>query len=353
MTATFTAEPRPRRLLPGWRALGWVVLFAALAALVFRRLARNTYIELFGETLFVGLVLLGAFTAAGAWKQRIVPRWAAQLLAVLLAAPIGPLVVQLLTARGDFLAFLESTPHVRGFVLVTVGAVLIGTMVALGAILREREASERAKALRSQLELEVVERQAADARLRLLTAQIQPHFLLNTLANVQALVETGSPRAGPVFRSLIEYLRAALPQLQQENATLADEERLVKSYLELMHMRMPDRLSFSVHVDPALASLRFPPMALLTLVENAIEHGIDPSVEPAHVDVGARRVGQNLVHAWVSDTGVGMSESAGDGTGLANLTARLQTAFGADARVDLCEVQPHGVRADLHFSLPA
>jgi LytS/YehU family sensor histidine kinase len=90
-----------------------------------------------------------------------------------------------------------------------------------------------------------------------MTAQIQPHFLLNTLANVQELVESGSPRAVPVFRSLIAYLRAAVPQLQQDVGTLGDEERLVTAYLELMQMRMPDRLAFSVDVEPALRSLAF------------------------------------------------------------------------------------------------
>ena len=93
-----------------------------------------------------------------------------------------------------------------------------------------------------------------------MTAQIEPHFLLNTLANVQQLVESGSPHAAPVFRSLIDYLRAALPQLHQQAATLGDEERLVRAYLELMLMRMPDRLTFTLDIEPALRALPFPQM---------------------------------------------------------------------------------------------
>ena len=90
-----------------------------------------------------------------------------------------------------------------------------------------------------------------------MTAQIEPHFLLNTLANVQQLVESGSPRAAPVFRSLIAYLRAAMPQLHAQAATLGDEEKLVRAYLELMLMRMPDRLAFTVDIEPSLRALPF------------------------------------------------------------------------------------------------
>jgi LytS/YehU family sensor histidine kinase len=93
--------------------------------------------------------------------------------------------------------------------------------------------------------------------------------------------------------------------------------------------------------------MRFPAMALLTLVENAIRHGIDPGMDSGRVEVGARRLDADTVHLWVADTGVGMSEHAGEGTGLANLTARLRASFGDDARLDLSEEIPHGLRADI------
>ena len=237
----------------------------------------------------------------------------------------------------------------RGYVLVTISAAIVGTVFALGALYRERDAQARAEALQFALERQTLQRQAADARLHLLTAQIEPHFLLNTLANVQALVESGSSRAVPVYRSLIDYLRAAVPQLQQECATLGDEERLVHAYLELMLMRMPDRLRFTVDIDPSLRALRFPPMALLTLVENAIRHGIDPGCEPGSIAVGGRRLDSGQVQLWVNDSGVGMSETAGMGTGLRNLDARVQAFFGSGATLELSEQFPHGLRAELRF----
>jgi signal transduction histidine kinase len=338
-----------RRFFPRPRSIVGVVAAAAIFAALLRPLTRNTYIEILGETLLVGMVLLAAFTAAGAWEQRVVPRWLAQVLAVVVAAPLGPLIVQMLTAGGDFSRFANSPPHVRGYFLVTQAALVIGTFAALGALVRQRESQAQAQALKFALEREVLERQAADARLKLLTAQIQPHFLLNTLANVQELIESGSPRAAPVFRSLIAYLRSTLPQFQQDDTTLAEEAQLVRAYLDLMHMRMPDRLSYSVEIADEVKGLRFPPMALLTLVENAIEHGVDPCCDPCRVEVGARRTDARTVELWVADTGVGMSEDAGEGTGLKNLKERLKAAFGPQARVELTIVQPQGVRADIRL----
>ena len=131
----------------------------------------------------------------------------------------------------------------------------------------------KSQALQFALERETLQRQTADARLNLLTSQIEPHLLLETLANVQVLVETCSTQAVPVFRALIAYLR------------------LVRCYLEIMVMRMPDRLLFSVDFDAALKDFRFPPMALLTLVENAVRHGVDPSMGAGEIAVGTRVVG--------------------------------------------------------------
>ncbi|MDP2367823.1 sensor histidine kinase [Rhodoferax sp.] len=165
-----------------------------------------------------------------------------------------------------------------------------------------------------------------------------------------ALTETGSPRAGPVFKSLIAYLRASMPQLNQSPATLGNELELVRSYLELMAMRMPDRLSYRLQADAALKSLRFPPMALLTLVENAVHHGIDPSVEGGQIEVGARQdPSDGSVRVWVTDTGVGMAETATPGTGLKNLRQRISAFFGPQAGLELSAPAPRGLRAEIHF----
>lgn len=324
---------------------------ALIAALVFNRVFRDPFAAILVETTLVSTILLCAFLLAGAWQQTWVPRWCAQVLAVIAAAPLGPMIVHMVEVQGDLHAFASSRPRVVGFWWVTVCAAVLGLLVTLAALVRERDAQTRAQALQFALERETLMRQSTDARLNLLQAQIEPHFLLNTLANVQELVESGSPRAGPVFKSLIAYLRATMPQLHQEGATLGQEADLVRAYLDLMLMRMPDRLQFSVDIDASLRGLRFPAMALLTLVENAIHHGIDPSCDGGQITVGAQVVASQTVgktlHLWVADSGQGMMESAQPGIGLANLRARLLAFYGNTARLELTEQTPHGVKAEI------
>jgi LytS/YehU family sensor histidine kinase len=170
---------------------------------------------------------------------------------------------------------------------------------------------------------------------------------------VQALVELGSPRAPEVLRSLIAYLRAALPRLHENGGlpTLGNELALVRAYLELMHLRMPDRLHYEMTLDAALSTLRFPAMALLTLVENAVQHGIDPAENGGRIEVGTARAPDGGVRLWVQDSGVGLSPQAGQGTGLRNLRDRLTDVFGPAAHLELVPQLPHGLRAEIH--LPA
>jgi signal transduction histidine kinase len=341
-----------RRALPR-RQLALAAAAAMVAALVFKLWFVNPFMELVAETLLFGMGVVFAPTLAGIWRQRLMPRRMAQLVAVAIGAVLAPFTMKLLSSGGAPSVFFDSVPLVRGYVMVTLGGAIIGTLFALGALYRDRDAHARAESLQFALERETLERQAATTRLQLLTAQIEPHFLLNTLANVQELVESGSPQAVPMFRCLITYLSAAMPQLRREAATLGDEERLLRAYLDLMTMRMPDRLNVSFDIEADLRPLRFPPMALLTLVENAIRHGIDPACEGGSIEVGARRVNGNTVQVWVADTGVGMAENAQMGTGLSNLQARLQALFGSDASLELSAQTPHGLRAELRLTAPS
>jgi LytS/YehU family sensor histidine kinase len=152
-----------------------------------------------------------------------------------------------------------------------------------------------------------------------------------------------------VLTSLIAYLRAAVPRMQSQSTTLDDEEKLVRAYLELMQMRMPDRLQYAIHLDPAAARLYCPPMTLLTLVENAVRHGIDPSETGGRIDADIW-MRDNRCVIRVTDTGVGLKPtSRGLGTGLSTLRERLKLAFGGDAHLALTEVAPHGVCAEISF----
>ena len=228
---------------------------------------------------------------------------------------------------------------------------LVAPWTALAAVIRQKEAVARDQALTFELERSELERQALDARLHLLQAQVAPHFLFNTLANVQALVDAGSPHASAVLRSLTAYLRAAVPLLHESAATVERELQLVRPYLELMQMRMPDRLQYAMNVDRSVLKVRCPPTTLLTLVENAVRHGIDPSEEGGRIDVDITRLGERCV-VRVTDTGAGLRQSAnGLGTGLTTLRERLQLIFGDTAHLRLTPNVPRG--AVVEIDMPA
>jgi LytS/YehU family sensor histidine kinase len=272
-----------------------------------------------------------------------------QVVSVAIVIPPAMAIIYWLSTPPGEPAFYHVKDRMEGYSTLTMLGLLVAPWVALGALVRQREALARNQALAFGLEKSELERQALDARLRLLQAQVAPHFLFNTLANVQALVESGSPQASEVLRSLIAYLRAAVPRLDEPATTMDRELQMVEAYLELMHMRMPDRLQFAVHVEPDARGLRCPPMTLLTLVENAVRHGIDPSVEGGRIDILVQRRGERCV-VRVSDTGTGLGPSSTSlGTGLTTLRERLQLAFGGDARLSVTAQQPRGVSAELDF----
>jgi sensor histidine kinase YesM len=179
------------------------------------------------------------------------------------------------------------------------------------------------------------------ARLQVLQAQVEPHFLFNTLAAVDYLIETDAPRASQMQKALITYLRGALPQMRQESSTLGREMRLVRSYLELIKMRIEDRLDLHYEVPTELETAEFPPMMLQSLVENAIKHGIEPKPEGGKLTVAARtQKGQLVVE--VRDTGVGIVDldrleapTSGTGIGLQNIRERLAMLYSGKAHLSL------------------
>ncbi|ATQ73152.1 sensor histidine kinase [Massilia violaceinigra] len=339
------ALPSRHPALPTLRQALVVTLIALQLTWVLATLSSGPFLSVLLRIGFIAIVLLLTYTASGTLRQRWLPPALVRLLAVALMAPLATLAIFRLT---------ENSPAKRelayGYIMLAVVAVVVGVLVTFVALRVERKARERAARLQTERERHTLERELLDARLRLLQAQIEPHFLFNTLANIEALVEAKSDNAGPVLRHLIAYLKAAMPRLNDADATLDTELQLVRAYLELMHMRMPDRLRFNVQTAPGLNGLPFPAMALLTLVENAVRHGIDPSLDGGCIEVGCKRdAASGRVSLWVSDTGVGMSELSQPGTGLTNVRTRLLAFYGAGAKLDLHEQAPHGLHVELTF----
>ncbi len=346
------AEPRAWRSVFGWRRLRTTLITCALVATPFSFTWQAGLQQLWLQTFAIGLGLLLVFGLLELWPRRLprwLARWALQVVGVGVAVPLLVFTAYVLRTSAEAGPFWLDKLRLEGFFAFTFLGTLLAPWMALAALVRQREAWAREQALAFELERSELARQALDARLRLLSAQVQPHFLFNTLANVQALVEAGSPRAAHLLQSLTAYLRAAMPPLDDTALTLGQELERVRAYLELMQMRMPDRLQFALHIAPAALHWRCPPMTLLTLMENAVRHGIDPSEEGGRIDIHAEcRAGR--CHLSVADTGVGLQASGGGlGTGLAGLRERLHLVFAGAATLALFELEPHGVRVELDF----
>jgi hypothetical protein len=311
---------------------------------------RSSPSSLFLRTIILGLSATAAFGLFEAWPRSLpqwLQRWALQVVAVGALMPVTTLLIYVLSTPQSAPPFWKDPDRMNGWTHLTFAAILLAPWTALAAVVRQKEAFARDQKLAFALERSELERQALDARLHLLQAQVAPHFLFNTLANVQALVEAGSPHASAVLRSLTAYLRAAVPLLHESAATIERELQLVRPYLELMQMRMPDRLQYEMHVDQGVLNVRCPPTTVLTLVENAVRHGIDPSEEGGRIDIDIERRGERCV-VRVTDTGAGLHESAnGLGTGLTTLRERLQLIFGDAAQLRLTSGAPRGVAVEV------
>jgi signal transduction histidine kinase len=199
------------------------------------------------------------------------------------------------------------------------------------------------------------ERRATEAQLRLLQAQMEPHFLFNTLANVVGLMEADTPRAKAMLESFTDYLRASLGSLRSGEHTLGDEMALVEAYLRVVGVRMEERLRIRIDVPAALRSLRVPALSLQPLVENAVVHGLEPSIEGGTLQITARREAGQLT-LQVSDDGVGITASPqrtarGAGVALDNLRERLAQIGDPRAGLHIVAAPPRGVSATL--TLPA
>ncbi len=346
----------------GWQRLRVVILASIVLTALWLPIFQSSWLLPPIRVLFVGCLQLLAFGIVERWPQRLprwVARWVLQVIAVAIVTPFAAVLIYSLTTFSHPEVWTTDPKKMLGFGMLVAAGLFVSPWIAMSALYRHINGQAQRQALSFELERSQLARDALDSRLRLLQAQVEPHFLFNTLANVRELVDSGSSQASEVLNSLITYLRAAVPNLNNSATTLGQELALVRAYLELMHMRMPDRLQFAIHAEPAALAVQCPPMTLLTLVENAIRHGIDPSEEGGHIDVTVRLQDGRCL-AEVKDSGVGLSgglseglssqqASQGLGTGLANLRERLQLVFSGQAQLSLTALEPHGFCANINI----
>ena len=211
----------------------------------------------------------------------------------------------------------------------------------------KRRAEIEARDATSHADQEGLERRLVEARMAALQAQVEPHFLFNTLALIGQLIETDPPQAARIHQNLIDYLRATLPQMRARGAgTLGRQIEMSRAYLAIMQARMRSRLAVSIDVPADMQTATFPVMMLQILIENAIKHGLEPKLDGGRIDIRASVDGQQL-QVDVLDDGIGFNVHAGDGLGLANVRERLRILYGARAQLVIEAPLTGGTRASI------
>jgi len=224
--------------------------------------------------------------------------------------------------------------------------IIIASAILKVTYKRTIQAEVKAAVATETADSEQLKRQVVEARMAAMQAQVEPHFLFNTLASIDHLIETDPPRASTMQKNLIALLRASMPSMRESNPAqhnLGREMAVIRPYLEILKVRMEDRLQATIHVPEGLLSAEFPPMMIQSLVENAIKHGLEPKAEGGTLTVSAEIVHGRLA-VTVADTGLGFgrADTAGTGIGLANIRERLKLLYGDKASMVVADNLPSG-----------
>jgi len=341
----------------GWKgyiALGKLLFLLNVVAVAVHLVfpAKFSLFEALAVTNALGLCSVGGFVGMWFNYRRMPAANLKSFLKVVVLATLGALVGASLSAFLDGRSVAEMMEKIGRTLLIAGLGVGSFYSIIYGAVStwRNREYEMLTAKLQMQAEQERLDRQLSETRLRLLQAQIEPHFLFNTLGAVQQLAQTESPRAAELTANLITFLRASLGDMRTEQVTLQSELALIEAYLKVMKTRLANRLQFSLCLPPALADVRIPGMLVLTLVENAIKHGIEPALRGGTIDVVVTEQGTHC-QIDVRDTGAGESLPTTLGVGLSNLKERVQLAYGTAGSFTLQTLEPSGMLATLRLPL--
>ena len=342
-------------LQPGgdpWKAIPYALAFSLLGAsgpLVVALQYRDWMwaMDTVAFSIVLPLVILGlGYALWGLFGTRLAP--AVGLAIAVVAGCVAAQALSLYVSE----VLLGFEPHPGKGYLYRLGLIrgpLLWWIIAAAAWYTVKRADARAAEVsRAQLAGDELRASTAEARLQALQAQVEPHFLFNTLAHVKWLYRRDPERGRRMLDRLLDYLHAALPRVRQAATTLDQELQLTRAYLDIHQLRIGGRLAVTIEVPEEIARLRFPPLMLLTLVENAIKHGIAPQTEGGSIAIRAY-ADERQLRIEVRDTGAGLTQAAGTGMGLANVRERLTALFGAGARLVIEPNMPRGVVAAIEI----
>ncbi len=315
-----------------------VAFNTAIAAVLTMFLSGPTFWQHFVYSQCIGLSVLSINLLVIFYVKNGLKRWAVFALSLPGSVAVGLTLAFNITGRGSWSDEWVWQPVVLGLFFGLIGAITV--------LLSERihvEVEQR-KLIKSESQ-----RREIEANLKMLQAQIEPHFLFNTLANVGSLIDSDPVQAKKLLERLNDWLRVALARARSDSATLGDELDMLENYLQILKIRFGERLRWRIEVPEEARLFSFPPMLLQPLVENAVRHGIEPKIGGGEIGISLNTV-DAVFHIEVSDTGVGLLGNVDvGGAGLANVRARLATLFGNAGRLTLQDNPGGGVSAILEL----
>jgi len=277
------------------------------------------------------------------------PSLPGHVILLLVAMPAGAAAGAFIGAQIAGISFSEI---LRGrpafFIQMLFIGILFGTVITYFFFSRERISQTEAQLQEEQIKSLTLEKKTLETHLRLLQAQIEPHFLFNTLSNILSLLESEPVKGRAMLVDLTRCLRSSLSRTRDRMTTLGQELDLVRAYLDIYKVRMGERLRYTIEVPGELRDVSFPPMLVQPLVENALKHGLEPRIEGGDIFVKVEK-DTDCYRLSVADTGSGLSEEAIGGIGLANVRERLEALFNGKARLILEHNQPSGLKVTMEI----
>ncbi len=266
-----------------------------------------------------------------------------QLIIIIVALTIGSIVGVVL---GTVVAGIGPSIFFQKYSLfqMVILGLLFGSIISYFFVSRDTISATKALVQEERIKRLTSEKKAVESNLKLLQAQIEPHFLFNTLSNILSLLETDLDKGKHMLEDLIHYLRTSLSKTRGDITTIGQEMEMIRAYMNIFKVRMGDRLRYKMDIPDNLKNLPFSPMLIQPLVENAIKHGLEPKIEGGEVSISGEKIGETL-RLEIADTGVGFYEESALGTGLSNIRERLQSLYGENGRLILEENRPCGLKA--------
>jgi len=322
-----------------------IILCSMIIALVFMLVTSSVMtLKIYSEYFVISICIGLSIGLPTTWAfyvinpQKSSSRLLLLIACVLFGAYLGSFLAGRIFVLEKFAAYQGQVPP-----KMLIVAIIIGFAVSFFFVIYEKYIAFKLSANEEKLKRSALEKEKLNADLKLLQAQVEPHFLFNTLSNILSLLEHEPKTGKEMLENLTQYLRTSLIQSRKPVNRLADEIKMIQTYLDIYKIRMDKRLSYEMDIPENVLNQKIPPMILQPLVENAIKHGLEPKIQGGKITIRARKNDDMLI-LEISDTGMGIKEKSAAGVGTGNIQKRLAALFGDRATLSFEDMTPEGLK---------